>query len=199
MKYLLLFFIQAFAFSTEAQHPLQPKYKIGDTLSCGDIVFYAQDSAQIQHILVCSSKDASSSLVTWNNSNYSTTNATTDMLFDKPNADKIISALGNTGTYAALICKNYRSLTYCEGDSTSWYLPSILELNLMYTTLGNSGSFAKEGYWTSVEQPSPSDSLSEQQSTRSWIVDFYNGRAFPVDKMNNYHVRPVRELWVQFQ
>jgi hypothetical protein len=52
-------------------------------------------------------------------------------------------------------------------------------------------SFAKEGYWSSVEF---FDQRTVQRTTekKALIVDFFSGRNFPVDKSNKYHIRAVR-------
>jgi len=200
IRFLFLVIAPLFVLQTYAQH-LNPVYKIGDTLSCGAIVFWVQnnDSNRSQHILVCPAADPSSTQIPWFNGSYITTNAETDILFDLPNAQKIINVQGLSGNYAALACKTYQPAVPCP--DSSWYLPSKSELSYMYQNLAakGMGNFAQEGYWTSVEQVKTTDSVLSRNARLSFIVDFYNGKSFPVDKANSYHVRPVLALYVPYQ
>ena len=161
-----------------------PKYKVGDSISCG-YIFYVDPNTDSSHpcsthYLVCSFADQSNS-VTWYNSRftYTITNATTNILFDRSNALKIDSF-----SLAANTCSQYTTDS-CSG----WYLPSKIELDSMYSNLAikNIGSFAKEGYWSSVEAP---------KRHTAWIVDFFNGRNIMNDKSNKYHVRAVCDIWL---
>jgi len=161
-----------------------PKYKVGDSISCG-YIFYVDphiDSSHpcSTHYLVCAKSDQGNR-VTWYNTRftYAITNATTNILFDRSNALKIDSF-----SLAANTCSRYTTDS-CSG----WYLPSKVELDSMYSNLAakNIGSFAKEGYWSSVE-------ASKRHS--AWIVDFLNGRDIMNDKSNKYHVRAVCDIWL---
>ena len=161
-----------------------PKYKAGDSISCG-YIFYVDPNADSSHpcsthYLVCAYADQSSS-VTWYNTiyTYQITNATTDILFDRRNAVAIDSF-----SLAANACSKFTTDS-CSG----WYLPSKTELDSMYANLAakNIGSFAKEGYWSSIEG---------SKRHASWIVDFFNGREIQNDKSNKYHVRAVCEVWL---
>ena len=161
-----------------------PKYKVGDSISCG-YIFYVDQNADSSHpcsthYLVCAYDDQGTG-VTWYNSvyTYRVTNATTDILFDRANAMLIDSF-----SLAANTCSKFTTDS-CSG----WYLPSKTELDSMYSNLAskNIGSFAKEGYWSSVE-------ASKRHS--AWIVDFFNGRSIMNDKSNKYHVRAVCDIWL---
>ena len=69
-----------------------------------------------------------------------------------------------------------------------WHLPSIEELGLMYSTIGqggpegNIGGFEYVWYWSS----------SEYSNYFAWYVDFYNGLTYGNDKYNIYRVRVIR-------
>lgn len=161
-----------------------PKYKVGDSMSCGYVVF-VDTTRDDKHpcatrYLICSFADQSNS-VTWYNTRftYTVTGATNDIIFDRSNAVKIDSF-----SLAANTCSKF-STDSCKG----WYLPSKAELSLIYKTLAakNTGGFAKEGYWTSVEAP---------KRHTAWLVDFLNGREIQSDKANKYHVRAVCEVWI---
>ena len=62
------------------------------------------------------------------------------------NTTKIITNQGNTGTYAAKICRDYAGGGYLD-----WYLPSRLELYKLYQNKVAIGGFAGNLYWTSTE------------------------------------------------
>jgi len=97
------------------------------------------------------------------------------------NTDRIISTHGaGLGvTYAALLASDYNGGGY--GD---WYLPSIDELNLMYTNLHlqGVGGFASAFYWSSTE---PSTSFA-------WILDFGTGDIGMSHKSLQRRIRAVR-------
>jgi hypothetical protein len=202
MKYILLILLHGILLPAQAQHKPAPKYKIGDTLSCGAIVFDVNnnDSFLLQKVLICAPADISAGQVTWFNGQYVLTNATIDADFDRGNALLIVSVQGNTGNYAALLCNSYLPSSMCPDTSFAWYLPSRKELSLIYTNvaLNGKGSFANEGYWSSIEDSlllpvtGALDNQLPMTAKRAWIVDFYDGTTFPVDKGNKYHVRPVR-------
>jgi hypothetical protein len=138
---------------TVAVQAQQRRLAVGDTAFCG-IVFHVIDSGRMQRVLVCALKDEASR-IRWNNGNYATTFASSDGLFKKSNADKIIVRQGPVGQYAANICRfapKSDSTSFACRDSTRWYLPSKAELKLMYDSLGRTKKvkIAKEVYCRSV-------------------------------------------------
>lgn len=190
MKNQVFIFLLLLSLASNAQ---RPDIKIGDTLQCG-IVFHVQQDSGRQRILIASMTDQSTSIA-WNNGSFISTFATTDILFDRANAERVISAQGN-GNYAASLCKNFSlSDSSCPIKDTMWYLPSVSELRLMYQVLDSSGrlKFAKEGYWSSVEFMDASNPQRSKQK-KAMIVDFFNGRVISNNKSNKYHVRAIREF-----
>jgi hypothetical protein len=186
MKQLFILFLFGLALSANGQ---RRQYSIGDSAFCGIVFFIQSDSSGRQIGLVCAPQDQGGQ-APWFNGTYKNTFAIDDRIFDKGNADTIIMQQGNSGTYAALVCSVYLPAANCS----AWYLPSKLELGYMYSNLAlkGLGNFAREGYWTSLEdQPSAAPSSTGVQN-RAWIVDFYNGNPISVDKSNYYHVRAVR-------
>lgn len=187
----------------QAQPAPRPVYKVGDTV-CGGIIFYIRnnDTLRQQHGLICASQDASTQDIPWYNGVYDTTHANLDKLFDLQNALTVLRVQGNTGQYAALLCSRfYLPITdkNCYLDST-WYLPSRLELDTLYANLGAKGigNFAYEGYWSSVEGGGNNDTSANNIPRNAWIVDFFDGKTYLVDKANQYKVRPVREFQVSY-
>lgn len=155
---------------------------------------------RLQKVLICAPSDITAGQVPWYNGQYIYTNATIDGEFDRGNAQNVVNKQGETGNYAALICSNFFTTTNCPDTSTAWYLPSRMELSVLYKNIVTTGrgNFVNEGYWSSVEDSlllPVSGSLDSQPpltARRAWIVDYYDGNTFPVDKANKYHVRPVR-------
>ncbi len=199
MKVFLLLCFFGLAQQLSAQVTLVAQYKVGDTV-CGGILFYVvnDNNKHTQTGLVCAAADVGAADYPWYNGNYDTTAATVDSLFDLWNANKVISKEGRSGQYAALLANGYYvSITNknCYLDST-WYLPSRIELDTLWATLGSKGqgNFVNEGYWSSVEGGVQGDTAANNIPRNAWIVDFYNGHPLLVDKANIYRVRPIREV-----
>jgi hypothetical protein len=122
---------------------------IGDTYQ-GGIIFYLDGNGGG---LIAALADQSSS-IQWYNGSYVTTGATgTAVGTGSANTDAIITVQGATETsYAAGLAR-----AYTGGGYTDWFLPSIDELNLMYSnigqgsSLGNIGNFSSHFYWSSTE------------------------------------------------
>jgi hypothetical protein len=118
------------------------KPKLGDRLF-GGVVFDISPNGR--NGLVAATEDQSAGATWWNGSYVATgANSNTN---GAANTNAIISVQGNTGTYAARICRNYNG-----GGYTDWFLPSKDQLNLMYVRRGLIGGFDFQGvYWSSTE------------------------------------------------
>ncbi|MDA3837967.1 MAG: DUF1566 domain-containing protein [Candidatus Delongbacteria bacterium] len=166
---------------------------IGDSYQ-GGIIFWLDATGQ--HGLVCAKEDQDGgSGIRWYAGTDGATRATGDGFFaGELNTAIIISSqvsIGDDGNdYAAQICNDLQitqnSIIY--GD---WYLPSIYELNLMYTNkstinttaLENSGSsFASAYYWSSTEY----------DNYYAWEQNFGDGSQGYGGKNGTYRVRAVR-------
>jgi hypothetical protein len=89
--------------------------------------------------------------VQWYNGSYLITGATgISMGYGDANTTAIINAQGNTGIYAAKLCRDYRG-----GGFTDWYLPSKDELNKLYLNRAQIGGLSTDPYglfyWSSTE------------------------------------------------
>ena len=118
-----------------------PSFSIGQKYS-GGIIFYIDGTGQ--HGLIASSTDLSVSSTWWNGALLNT--QARSISDGAANTTVIINLQGNTGNYAAKIC---RDLT--DGGYTDWYLPSkeqLQKLLLQGVILGTSSHGA---YWSSTE------------------------------------------------
>ena len=131
---------------------------IGKTYQGGKIFYILVDGdlgydANVQHGLIAATVDQSTG-IQWYNGSYTLTGATgTAIGTGLDNTNKIIASQGNTGSYAAKLCRDFRG-----GGYTDWYLPSkdeIYKLYLNKTAFGWNPS--SDGYyWTSTERDSES-------------------------------------------
>jgi hypothetical protein len=170
-----------------------PNYKVGDFLY-GGVVFWVDETGQ--HGLVCSKTNQSSS-IKWYAGTFGRTQAKGNGLYaGQENNSIIISThviLGDDGDlYAARLCNE---LEITENNTTygDWYLPSKLELYLMYenkeiinaTATANEGeSFVNDVYWSSTEN-SDSD---------AWVLDLSNGQESIIFKSFANNVRAIRSF-----
>ena len=178
-----------------------PTHAIGD-LYGGGIVFYVYDSGQ--HGLIAATSNQSTSIKWHNSTNSSTT-------FTGTTGDGIGAGAMNTamivatqirdtpgGNFAAKLCADY-SVTVGGVTYGDWYLPSKLELNLMYHNIGPAaaapltdvGGFAINGfagvwYWSSTEN----DDLGYAYD--AWDQRFDDGLQLGSNKNDLDAVRAVR-------
>ena len=101
----------------------------------------------IQHGLIVALTDQGTSTQWFNNGVYKVTGANGIALgTGSQNTTTIINSQGNTGNYAAKICRDYTG-----GGYTDWYLPSKDELNLLYLNRSVTYTFTGSPYWSSTE------------------------------------------------
>lgn len=117
----------------------------------GGIIFYIFQPGDLDYIegqthgLISATSDQGTD-VSWHES-YTTVGAwATEIGTGSDNTTLIISTLGNTGTYAAKICRDYTG-----GGYNDWYLPSKYELFTLYQNKWAVGNLANENYWSSSE------------------------------------------------
>lgn len=132
--------------------------ELGETHQ-GGIIFYIDGTGK--HGLISSPDDLSRSTSWWNGTFVATgATSTTNGL---SNTTIIVTAQGNTESYAAKLCKDYRG-----GGRDDWYLPSKDELNTLYNQKVLVGGFANEIYWSSTEIELGS----------AWVQYFLDGSQF---------------------
>jgi Protein of unknown function (DUF1566) len=122
----------------------------------GGIIYYLDGSGK--HGLIAATADQNSSAPWWNQAFLATgALSTTD---GSANTNSIIAAQGNTGSYAAKLCKDYQG-----GGFKDWFLPSKDQLNTLYTQKTLVGGFSESMYWSSTEFETGS----------VWVQYFLNG------------------------
>ncbi len=145
----------------------------------GGIIAYVDGTGL--HGLIAATEDQSAA-ASWYNGTYTTTGATgTAIGTGLANTNAIIASQGNTGSYAAKICRDYRG-----GGYSDWYLPSINELNQLYTNYVAIGGFTI-GYYLYCSSTEVSIIAAKAQMFNNGLQD--NG-----GKNSNYGVRAVRSF-----
>lgn len=148
--------------------------KLGEPYQ-GGIVYYLDGTGM--HGLIAAASDQSPTDPWWNGS-FVVTGATS-ATNGAGNTTAIITAQGNTGTYAAKLCRDYRG-----GGFNDWFLPSKDQLSTLYSKKVLVGGFTANIYWTSTE---------EGVGT-VWVQDFETGEQNldnPSDGAN-VHTRAIR-------
>ncbi len=163
---------------------------VGDFMQ-GGVVFYIFQSGDTGYVsgethgLVCAVSNQVSGMQ-WRNGSYTTTGATgTAIGTGATNTAAIVSNQG-FGSYAAQLCNDLTLNGYSD-----WFLPSMDELNKMYTnksaintTAGNNSgsSFSNGYYWSSTEYT----------NYFAWTQFFLTGNRNPSYKYSTINVRAVR-------
>ena len=136
---------------------------IGDSYA-GGIVFWVDASGE--HGLIAARADQSTD-VHWFNGTYKSTNATHDGVYAGAMNTMLIVAQQTAdtagGNFAAKVAADYSvqedGTSACTGAPTEicygdWYVPSKVELNLLYQQKSVVGGFANYSYWSSSEYSS---------------------------------------------
>ena len=152
------------------------QYNIGDSYA-GGIIFYVDST--FLHGLICAENDQSEN-APWGCQGTAISGADgTTIGTGVQNTNDIMTGCTSTGI-AARICSNLELNGYDD-----WFLPSIDELNLIYTNIHTKtlGSFSITGfYWSSTEY----------LASTAHIVDFNNGFLNHYSKNDLGCVRAIR-------
>ena len=149
-------------------------YAVGQQLF-GGVIFYADSSGRC---LIAASSDLQ--LAKWGCSN-SITNITDNTIFcGKANTQKIISQCGDST--AAFIASSLDINGYND-----WYLPSKIELEMMYQNRLKIGGFTNLPYWSSTEVPNQANSAYSSEFNPTYFASFKINA-----KSESHGVRPIR-------
>lgn len=170
--------------------------RVGD-FHQGGVIYWLDPSQQFRHGLVADIADQpGGSAYAWDASPPTITGATGNKAYAGKNSLGgntyiILNAIIATNAQAAQACASNRS-----GGYTDWYLPSIMELELMYdqqmtitqTALAFNGSAfvdvndSSTGYWSSTEH----------DGFTAWYFGFANSAQFQNNKDALFRVRCIR-------
>jgi hypothetical protein len=161
---------------------------IGEAFGGGVIFHLWKDAQGVEHGLVVAKTDQSTSQA-WSNISNVEIGQTAQSSWDGlSNSNAIVSQSGHTSS-AAKLC-----LDLVSGGQSDWYLPSTLELNMLWInyftvvkslsqTSGASQLASVSNYWSS----------SEGNSTYAWYVSFDGGSSNDDHlKDRTFYVRAVR-------
>ena len=145
----------------------------------GGVIFYIDSTGQ--HGLVADTIDLGVASWKYWTTRFTTTGATAKRIgAGKLNTRKIILSQGDSGRYAARLCKKSNRSGY--GD---WFLPSRDELDSLFSKKKVVGGFVSDHYWSS----------SEDDLINAWYVSFtIHGTNFSWTKESKGGVRAIREF-----
>lgn len=156
----------------------------------GGVIFHLWFDAQgVEHGLIVALTDLSSSQA-WSNIDAIGIGSSAQSTWDGTNnSNAIVSQAGHTAS-AAQLC-----LDYTGGGFSDWYLPSKLELSMLWKALFEvQKSFStipsavdmQTYYWSSTE--------TDFTPVSAWGFDFWTGQANSNDKNQLYLVRAIRSF-----
>jgi uncharacterized repeat protein (TIGR02543 family) len=170
-------------------------YAVGEQSSAGGYIFYDDEADGVDNIPGYRYLEAApygwynggdDPAFEWGGSGNTVGTTLSEIGFGAANTAAITSELGE-GSYAAKVCADY-SLNSYGIPYDDWFLPSRMELNLMYENLylESSGGFLADTYWSSTENSSESHGYAYSQ-------DFNDGYIWTGDsKQYQNHIRPIR-------
>ncbi len=147
----------------------------------GGIVFYIYDNGL--HGLIAATADQSTAMRWYNGTNRITGSAGDGLNAGAMNTTIIVTAQmsdNQSGNFAAKVCADY-SVTVGGVTYGDWYLPSKLELNLLYQQKGVAG-VGNNNYWSSTEDGASS----------AFSQYFLDGNPYSNLKIVPFNVRAVR-------
>jgi hypothetical protein len=168
------------------------EHAIGD-LYQGGIIFWVD--AEGQHGLIAAKADQSSGIQWYNGTSKITGTSGDGIGAGAMNTALIVAAQINDtvgGNFAAKVAADYSvqddGTTDCTGATNEtcygdWYLPSKVELNLLYAQKTVALFTLDDYYWSSTEVTSDG----------AWVQRFDNGTQYSFNKAGSYiKLRPVR-------
>ena len=161
-------------------------YWVGKSYGGGVIFHVYRDANNVEHGLICSIVNQSTSSAYSNIDNQSIGTTTT---WDGQTNTNLMAAQTSASSGAWKLCNDYS-----YGGFSDWYLPSIDELNLLSTnrynvnktlsSIGGATQIQYDDYWSS----------SETDNDDAWNFNFINGNANYNYKNSTYYVRAIRQF-----
>jgi len=186
---LLLLMMIPFEISAQStQKTTEPQTSItSGNHAGGGIVFWTDPTGK--HGLIAAAVDQSVKGIAWNQGMPVKTGATGNDLYSGiTNTTTIIKAQGNKFSYAARLCDDL--VITVEGVIyDDWYLPSLHELQLLFSNRTLVGGFNQINgiYWSSTETTS-------EPEFRAWEIEFKYGTKLEDDKDLPNQVRCIRKF-----
>ncbi len=160
---------------------------IGEEFGGGVIFHLWKDAQGVEHGLIVDKTDLSTSQV-WSNIQNTIIGPSAQSSWDGlSNSNAIVGQAGHTNSAAALC------LNSSNGGQSDWYLPSVLELSMLWnnyytvvrslTQISGATQLQPALYWSSTEWNYP---------YTAWTYNFAGGNALYDDKYFTYYVRAVR-------
>ncbi len=146
----------------------------------GGVVFYIDEPNK--HGLIAATIDQSISASWWNGTYIAT--GSSSLTDGAANTTIIVQTQGNSGSYAAKLCRDYKG-----GGYNDWYLPSKEQLNILYAQKAVVGGFSSQIYWSSTE-------YNNGPESSVWVQDFETGEQHLDSKSDaaNVHTRAIRSF-----
>jgi len=164
-------------------------YKLGDTGPGGGIIFYyyaegfiMSDNGTRVYYLEAAPEDMPTTLA-WASSYIDVPNTSMEIGTGRMNTSYILSRAQYAP--AAKACNDYRG-----GGKTDWFLPSVKELNLLYTNSYYVNNLKLSSYWSSYQPISNSSIIPASQV--AIYQNFSSGIQFYDEKTSSKNVRPIR-------
>ena len=153
----------------------------------GGVVFYVWKDAQGQeHGLIVDKVDLSTDPA-WSNITAIEIGPSAQSIWDGlSNSNAIVSQAGHTNSAAALC------LNSTNGGQTDWYLPSVQELNMLWSNYFLVARTLSQIQGAVPLQPNAYWSSSEYDGYYAWSFFFGNGNAINYTKTSTSYVRAVR-------
>jgi hypothetical protein len=149
----------------------------------GGIVFYVYDNGQ--HGLIAATTDQTiGGGLPWSITSRIFGTAGDGVGAGAMNTAIIVASESSGGSFAAKNWAANYSVTVDGVNYGDWYLPSRLELNLLYLQKGIVGSFANLTYWSSTEK----------NSREAWSLYFKSGKEYGMPKEATLGVRAIRSF-----
>jgi hypothetical protein len=159
---------------------------IGEVFGGGVVFHLWKDAQGVEHGLIVDKTDLSVSQV-WSNMDSTLIGTSAQSSWDGlSNSNAIVAQAGHTSSASALC------LNSTNGGQSDWYLPSIQELNMLWSSyytvarslsqISGATQMKTAGYWSS----------SEYNYCAGWYFSFPNGNVYASGKYNTYYVRAVR-------